>query len=104
MATVFSTWPVVGLIWATLRGQGVGRALLAEAVTFCVRQGFAEIQLWTFQGLDAARRLYETHGFSLTVDKAGRQWGSEVIEQKFARVLSVGEGAPKTPSLLVQED
>jgi len=94
-------WFIVG---DGLRGQGVGRALLAEAVTFCVRQGFAEIQLWTFQGLDAARRLYETHGFSLTAEKAGRQWGREVIEQKFARVLSVGEGAPKTPSLLVRED
>ena len=68
-----------------LRGSGIGRALLTQAVTFCDRQGFDETQLWTFRGLEAARKLYENHGFSLVHESTGRQWGAEVIEQKYVR-------------------
>jgi DNA-binding MarR family transcriptional regulator/N-acetylglutamate synthase-like GNAT family acetyltransferase len=85
----------------SLRGQGIGRALLAEAVGFCDRQGFAETQLWTFQGLDAARRLYEGHGFSLAEEKPGRQWGSEVIEQRFVRPSSLRDLSREAPLQMV---
>ena len=67
------------------RGTGTGRALLTRALEFCDRHGFSETHLWTFQGLDAARRLYEDHGFCLTEDYMGDQWGLEVQEQKFVR-------------------
>ncbi|MDB5563584.1 MAG: MarR family transcriptional regulator [Tardiphaga sp.] len=86
----------------SLRGQGIGRALLAEAVGFCDRQGFAETQLWTFQGLDAARRLYEGHGFSLAEEKPGRQWGSEVIEQRFVRPCSLRDLSREAPLQMVR--
>lgn len=69
-----------------LRGSGVGRRMLAEAVGFCDRHGFAETQLWTFQGLDAARTLYEAAGFALVEETPGRQWGTDVVEQRFARL------------------
>ena len=48
-------------------------------------QGFDRIRLWTFKGLDAARHLYEKHGFALVHETPGTQWGTEVIEQEFAR-------------------
>ena len=67
------------------RGKGVGRRLLAEAVAFCDQIGFAETQLWTFKGLDAARQLYESFGFVLVHEEEGNQWGSTVIEQQFTR-------------------
>jgi DNA-binding MarR family transcriptional regulator/N-acetylglutamate synthase-like GNAT family acetyltransferase len=67
------------------RGEGAGNRLLGEAVRFCDQAGFAAIRLWTFQGLDAARHLYETYGFDLTHQAAGKQWGLEVIEQQFKR-------------------
>lgn len=67
------------------RGSGVGRQLLARAVEFCDQQGFVSTQLWTFQGLDAARRLYESHGFTLVHEATGSQWGSQVTEQQFTR-------------------
>jgi DNA-binding MarR family transcriptional regulator/GNAT superfamily N-acetyltransferase len=67
------------------RGAGVGRRLLSEAVAFCDQAGFATTQLWTFKGLDAARRLYEAHGFELAKEKPGTRWGAEVIEQQFSR-------------------
>ncbi|EJN03051.1 helix-turn-helix domain-containing GNAT family N-acetyltransferase [Phyllobacterium sp. YR531] len=65
------------------RGAGIGKRLLDKAISFCVEQRFLEVQLWTFKGLDAARRLYEAHGFVLTEEQPGRQWGTEVLEQRF---------------------
>jgi len=44
--------------------------------------------LWTFQGLDAARRLYEAHGFVLVEQWSGDQWGQAMVEQRFERVIT----------------
>lgn len=65
------------------RGVGVGRRLLTKAVAFCKNTGFDATQLWTFKGLDAARRLYEDVGFKLAHEEQGTQWGSAVTEQQF---------------------
>lgn len=70
----------------SLRGSGVGRALLQQALAFCDQQGRAAVHLWTFQGLDAARRLYESLGFVLAQEQPGSQWGKEVVEQRFVRL------------------
>ncbi|MGF6572006.1 DNA-binding MarR family transcriptional regulator/GNAT superfamily N-acetyltransferase [Paraburkholderia sp. GAS333] len=67
------------------RGGGAGRQLLSAAVNFCDQQGFDATQLWTFKGLDAARRLYESFGFELANEESGGQWGIKVIEQQFVR-------------------
>lgn len=67
------------------RGSGIGRQLLNAAVAFCDQQGFDAIQLWTFKGLDAARRLYEASGFALSKEEQGSQWGTLVTEQQFTR-------------------
>ncbi|KAF2971674.1 hypothetical protein GQX73_g1846 [Xylaria multiplex] len=70
-----------------VRGGGVGRRLLAEAIEFIDTQRFEETRLWTFTGLDAARRLYESFGFVLKEQSTGSQWGKEVTEQLFIRKL-----------------
>ncbi|AUC41633.1 Transcriptional regulator, MarR family / Acetyltransferase (GNAT) [Dickeya solani RNS 08.23.3.1.A] len=67
------------------RGGGVGRRLLTEAMAFCDQSGFATTQLWTFKGLDAARRLYESFGFEMVNEEQGSQWGRTVTEQQFIR-------------------
>jgi GNAT superfamily N-acetyltransferase len=67
------------------RGKGVGRRLLAEAMKFCDEWGFSSTSLWTFQGLDAARKLYEAFGFRLVQQQEGQQWGRPVTEQCFVR-------------------
>jgi len=41
--------------------------------------------LWTFRGLDAARRLYESVGFSLVEELKVTQWGQEIDEQRYVR-------------------
>ena len=71
------------------RGSGVGKTLLEEALDFCDRSGYRETWLWTVKGLNAARRLYESHGFELAEEYRGDQWGSEVVEQKFVRPREV---------------
>lgn len=67
------------------RGKGVGRRLLAEAMKFCDEWSFSSTSLWTFQGLDAARKLYEAFGFRLVQQQEGQQWGRQVTEQCFVR-------------------
>jgi GNAT superfamily N-acetyltransferase len=66
-----------------LRGKGAGRILLEQAITFCNLKKYEKVYLWTFEGLDAARHLYEDAGFALVKQKSGVQWGKEVNEQCF---------------------
>ncbi len=69
----------------SLRGMGVGRALLTRALRFADTLDVDETYLWTFKGLDAARHLYESEGFVLTDEAEGTQWGGVVVEQRFSR-------------------
>lgn len=66
-------------------GQGIGNRLMEEAMAFCDQAGFQSVVLWTFAGLDAARSLYERHGFELREEHEDDQWGKTVIEQMFER-------------------
>lgn len=66
-----------------VRGQGVGGALLEAAMAHCRDRGFDRVVLWTFEGLHAARHLYERAGFRLVHQQRGTRWGREVDEQRF---------------------
>ncbi|WP_322040483.1 helix-turn-helix domain-containing GNAT family N-acetyltransferase [Burkholderia diffusa] len=68
-----------------LRGSGIGRQLMTRAMHFVDEQQFDETYLWTFRGLDSARHLYESFGFTLTSESEGAQWGTNVVEQRFSR-------------------
>lgn len=68
-----------------LRGRRVGRRLLESALAFSDARGFVETHLWTFAGLDAARRLYDMNGFVLAEECIGNQWGRDVREQRLTR-------------------
>lgn len=70
-----------------LRGQGLGNRLMEESVGFCRERCYPQIYLWTFQGLHPARHLYEKFGFKLVEQKPGKQWGKEVLEQRFVLAL-----------------
>jgi len=67
----------------TLRGGGIGNRLIHEAIDFCRKCGYRRVYLWTFEGLNAARHLYEKNGFNLVDQRRGAQWGKEVNEQRF---------------------
>jgi GNAT superfamily N-acetyltransferase len=66
-----------------LRGRGAGNRLLSAAMDRCRSTGCRRVYLWTFEGLHAARHLYEKYGFSLIEQRKGSQWGVEVNEQCF---------------------
>lgn len=67
------------------RGMGIGRRLLDTALAFADANATGETHLWTFDGLPAARHLYECAGFVLAEQRPGRQWGAEVLEQRLVR-------------------
>jgi GNAT superfamily N-acetyltransferase len=75
-------WFIVSDAW---RGQGAGRRLIHAALGFCRERGYSSVYLWTFEGLNAARHLYEQAGFRLVEEHRGTQWGTEVNEQRFER-------------------
>ena len=64
-------------------GAGTGRRLMDGAVDFCRGAGHKRIFLWTFQGLDRARSIYERHGFRLTEEYGDAVWGNTIVHQKF---------------------
>ena len=73
-------------------GRGLGRRLIQSALAFCDERHYANVWLTTFSGLDAARRLYEEHGFKLVEESAEDQWQGGVREQLFDRRLA---GSPQ---------
>lgn len=70
----------------TVQGRGEGTKLLGAALEFCRLQRYPAVYLWTFEGLHAARHLYEKFGFRLIHQQRGTQWGTEVTEQRFELV------------------
>jgi GNAT superfamily N-acetyltransferase len=73
-------WFIVG---EDMQGRGVGRLLMDAAMGFCRDRGFGRVWLWTFAGLDAARKLYEDYGFTLVEEVEQSQWGRALTEQMF---------------------
>jgi GNAT superfamily N-acetyltransferase len=65
------------------QGSGIGKNLITQAIEFCRQKGFPKVYLWTFRGLEAARRLYETVDFRLSEESQIAQWGQTIVEQKF---------------------
>jgi putative acetyltransferase len=68
--------------------MGLGKHLLREATSFCKRRGYESVFLWTVEALTLAARLYQSAGFVKVEVRPAKQWGVEVIEQKY--VLDLG--------------
>jgi GNAT superfamily N-acetyltransferase len=62
---------------------GLGKQLLDRAIGFCRERNYRHIYLYTFAGLDAARRLYENAGFKLSEEQEANTWGRTMREQRF---------------------
>jgi GNAT superfamily N-acetyltransferase len=65
---------------ASLRGSGLGRRLLGEALAHARAQGIGRVYLWTLDGLPAAARLYAEAGFVEVERLTATQWGKAVTE------------------------
>jgi GNAT superfamily N-acetyltransferase len=69
------------------QNTGLGKELISQAVEFCRKKKYPKVFLWTFEGLDAARRLYERENFRLIETHSVDQWGRHIKEQKFELIL-----------------
>lgn len=71
------------LLHPDLRGLGLGRMLVEEAIAFCRDCGYASVFLWTVSLLDAAAHLYRSMGFRLAEEKTHPLWGAVLTEQRY---------------------
>jgi GNAT superfamily N-acetyltransferase len=70
------------------RGLGLGKRLLAAALTFCKEKEYRTVFLWTVSALKAAAELYRQAGFVKVEENAGRPWGVDVVEEKYVLELA----------------
>ncbi len=70
-----------------LRGRGLGKRLLAEALEFCRAAGYESVFLWTVRGLEPAGALYRAFGFRLTLEERHLRWGADVVEERLDLAL-----------------
>ena len=62
-----------------VRGNGLGRRLLGEMLTFAEDHGYRRVWLETFSDLEAAAHLYREHGFVVTSADTAPRWGRESV-------------------------
>ena len=74
-----------------VRGQGLGRELVGEALAKAEQLGYRRVWLDTFSELETAAHLYRAHGFKVISEDAAPRWGRDRIvyqhyEVELARV------------------
>jgi len=72
-----------------VRGQGIGRKLVEEALDFCRDAGYSSVFLWTVDTLPIAAKLYQSVGFKPTEELTHELWGSMVTEVKYELLLKL---------------
>jgi N-acetylglutamate synthase-like GNAT family acetyltransferase len=71
------------LLHPDLRGHGIGKLLIEEAVNFCKQSGYSRVFLLTVSELLAAAALYKSAGFQLTEEETHPIWGVVITEQRY---------------------
>jgi GNAT superfamily N-acetyltransferase len=87
IAIVEHSRPAAQLRWfllhPDLRGLGLGRTLVEEALRFCRSKDYDSVFLWTLSILEVAARIYRQAGFRLAEQKESRLWGRQLTEQRY---------------------
>jgi N-acetylglutamate synthase-like GNAT family acetyltransferase len=71
------------LVDPSVRGQGLGRWLVEEALEFCRIAGYFSVFLWTVKTLTIATKLYQSLGFRAIEEQTHELWGSIVTEVRY---------------------
>ena len=71
------------LLDRSVRGIGLGRKLVEEALKFSSDAGYTNVFLWTVKSLTAATKLYESFGFRKTQEETHKIWGDLVTEVRY---------------------
>ena len=66
-----------------VRGLGLGRWLVEDAVRYCREAGFDALFLWTVEGLERALAVYRAVGFELAETKHNDDWGRRSTELRY---------------------
>jgi DNA-binding MarR family transcriptional regulator/GNAT superfamily N-acetyltransferase len=69
------------------RGQGLGKRLVDECISFAKARGYRRITLWTQSILVAARKIYQDSGFRLVKSEPHRSFGKNLIGETWEREL-----------------
>lgn len=70
-----------------VRGIGLGRRLVEEAVEFSRSAGYSSVFLWTVDALTPAAAIYQSVGFRKTEEMTHKLWGCMVTEVRYDLVL-----------------
>jgi len=76
------------LVSPKLRGQGLGKRLISELLDFAKENSYQTISLWTVKGLEAAKNLYLSSGFTFVKEVEHSVWGSIHTEQQYTIELN----------------
>ncbi len=71
------------LLDPSIRGRGIGRWLVEEALEFCGAVGYSSVFLWTVKTLTIATELYQSLGFRATEEQTHELWGSIITEVRY---------------------
>jgi DNA-binding MarR family transcriptional regulator/GNAT superfamily N-acetyltransferase len=71
--------------WA--RGLGLGATLVLQCLQFAREAGHADITLWTYDQLAAARKVYQAAGFTLASEHPDDAFGHPMMSQTWSRPL-----------------
>jgi DNA-binding MarR family transcriptional regulator/GNAT superfamily N-acetyltransferase len=71
--------------WA--RGLGLGATLVGQCLQFAREVGYADITLWTYDRLAAARKVYKGAGFTLASEYPDDSFGHSMMSQTWSRRL-----------------
>ena len=71
--------------WA--RGLGLGGRLVAACLDFARQAGYTDIVLLTYDQLAAARRVYQSAGFTLDSEHQEEAFGQRMMSQTWSRPL-----------------
>ena len=75
------------LLDRSVRGIGLGRQLVEEALKFSSDAEYTDVFLWTVKALTVATNLYESFGFRKTQEETHKIWGGIVTEVRYDLLL-----------------
>lgn len=72
------------------RGRGLGTRLVAQCLTFAREAGYQQVTLWTNDVLVAARKIYQSFGFTLADQERHHSFGHDLLGQNWTLDLHAG--------------